>query len=154
MLNLLLPREITVRLEQSLSRAGDLECGGILLGEHIGENEFAVREITVQGTGTISRFIRKVEEAVSALGKFFRRHGNDYSRFNYLGEWHSHPLFEPRPSSVDHTSMMDIVTSPEVGANFVVLLIVKLDQRGWMIGSAHVYLPDRRVFEATLDIQR
>lgn len=153
MLNLLLPTEITARLEESLLRSGNLECGGILLGEHIGENAFAVREITVQGTGTISRFIRKVEEAVNALGKFFRRHGNDYSRFNYLGEWHSHPLFEPRPSSVDHNSMREIATNPEVGANFVVLLIVKLDRRGFLIGSAHVYLPDQRVFEATLEIE-
>lgn len=154
MLNLLLPREITERIEEALSKAKTLECGGILLGEHIGENEFAVREITVQGTGTISRFIRKVGEAVVALGKFFRLHGNDYSRFNYLGEWHSHPLFEPRPSSVDHISMLEIATSSEVGANFVVLLIVKLDQQSLLIGSAHVYLPDRRVFEAALDIQR
>jgi len=134
-------------------RAGNLECGGILLGEHIGENQFAVREITIQGTGTISRFIRKVEEAVTALGNFFRRHGNDYSRFNYLGEWHSHPLFEPRPSSVDHNSMLEIVTNPEVGANFVVLMIVKLDHQGLLTGSAHVYLPDRRVLEAKLEIQ-
>lgn len=153
MLNLLLPKEITARLEEALSKAGTLECGGILLGEHIGENKFAVREITIQGTGSISRFIRKVEEAVAALGRFFRRHGNDSSRFNYLGEWHSHPLFEPRPSLVDHNSMVEIVTNPEVGANFVVLLIVKLDKRGLLTGSAHVYLPDRRVFEATLDIQ-
>lgn len=154
MLSLFLPRTITTKLEESLLKAGNLECGGILLGEHVDVNEFAIREITIQGTGTISRFVRKVEGAIAALGKFFKRHGNDYARFNYLGEWHSHPLFEPRPSSVDHNSMVEIVTNPEVGANFVVLIIVKLNERKQLIGSAHVYLPDLRVFEATLDIQR
>lgn len=119
MLSLFLPRTITTKLEESLLRAGNLECGGILLGEHVDVNEFAIREITIQGAGTISRFVRKVEGAIAALGKFFKRHGNDYARFNYLGEWHSHPLFEPRPSSVDHNSMVEIVTNPEVGANFV-----------------------------------
>ena len=154
MLSLFLPRTITTKLEESLLRAGNLECGGILLGEHVDVNEFAIREITIPGTGTISRFVRKVEGAIAALGKFFKRHGNDYARFNYLGEWHSHPLFEPRPSSVDHNSMVEIVTNSEVGANFVVLIIVKLNERKQLIGSAHVYLPDLRVFEATLDIQR
>jgi integrative and conjugative element protein (TIGR02256 family) len=154
MLSLFLPRTITIKLEESLLKAGNLECGGILLGEHVGVNEFAILDITIQGTGTISRFVRKVEEAFTALGKFFKRHENNYARFNYLGEWHSHPLFEPRPSNVDHNSMVEIVTNPEVGANFVVLVIVKLNERRQLIGSAHVYLPDLRVFEATLDIQR
>jgi hypothetical protein len=67
---------------------------------------------------------------------------HDYRRFNYVGEWHSHPSFEPEPSSRDDTSMREIVQDPKVGANFVALLIVKLDGNGSLLASMHAYLPD------------
>jgi hypothetical protein len=76
------------------------------------------------------------------LRAFFQRAQHDYTRFNYIGEWHSHPSFEPIPSLRDDTSMREIIQDPEVGANFVVLLIVKLNQAGQILASVHTYLPD------------
>jgi hypothetical protein len=37
---------------------------------------------------------------------------------------------------------MEIIRDPKVGANFVVLLIVKLAGEGQLIASAYTYLPD------------
>lgn len=73
---------------------------------------------------------------------FFRETGQDYVRFNYIGEWHSHPLFEPYSSRTDDLSMLQIVQDGAVGANFVVLLITKLGSDGELISTAHTYLPD------------
>jgi integrative and conjugative element protein (TIGR02256 family) len=154
MLTLLIPPAITKILEEALRKAGNLECGGILLGEHVGTNKFLLHEVTVQGTGSISRFIRKFEDAAKGLKAFFIRHGSEFERFNYLGEWHSHPLYTPEPSAVDHASMREIATDPKVGANFVVLLVVKLSSQQQLVGSAHVYLPFGEVHRATLEIQR
>ena len=46
------------------------------------------------------------------------------------------------PSARDDGSMRQIVEDPKVGANFAVLLIVKLGEKGELIATAHTYLPD------------
>lgn len=154
MLKLLIPPNLTAQLEEALSKAGNFECGGIMLGEHVGPNAFQLREVTVQGTGSISRFIRRVGAAARGLKAFLIKHNNEFERFNYLGEWHSHPLYAAEPSAVDHSSMRDIVMDPKVGANFVALLIIKLNQQRQLTGSAHVYLPSGEIYRGELEIQR
>jgi len=60
------------------------------------------------------------------LDQFFKKTGADYSRYNYLGEWHSHPRFPVKPSLQDCRSMMDMVGN-EASIPFSALLIVRLD---------------------------
>lgn len=93
------------------------------------------------------------DRSVSGLRRFFRRHACDYTRFNYLGEWHSHPLFYPIPSATDHASMRALVTDPAMGANFLVLMIVKLDGRGALTGTVQTYLPDGTACEGELHLE-
>jgi hypothetical protein len=142
MLKLILPPDISGKIRTALEKAGKREVGGVLLAEHVGPDEFAVREITVHRRGAISSFVRLIEEALGRIAEFFQSVNHDYVRFNYLGEWHSHPSFEPEPSGRDDASMREIVQDPKVGANFVALLIVKLDGDGGLLASVHAYLPD------------
>jgi hypothetical protein len=114
------------------------------MAEHVGPNEFKVCELTVHRRGAIASFMRRIEDAIGKLCLFFQRTDHDYLRFNYLGEWHSHPLFEPMPSAMDDMSMLEIVQDKSVGANFAVLLIVKLEPNGQLVSTAHTYLPDGR----------
>lgn len=154
MLTLILPPEIIARLEQALRRAGQREVGGVLMAEHVGQNEFAVRDISIHRRGTFSSFFRRIEEAWATLNRFFTRTKQNYVRFNYIGEWHSHPSFEPVPSGQDHGSMHEIISDVSVGANFVVLVIVKLNSSGNLIGTVHTYLPNGSVQRSTLIVQR
>ena len=142
MLNVILPAEICGTITTALEKAGRSEIGGVLLAEHVGPDEFAVREITVHARGTIASFVRLIEDALGRITAFFQDTRQDYRRFNYVGEWHSHPSFEPEPSGRDDASMRQIVRDAKVGANFVALLIVKLDPTGKLLSSAHAYLPD------------
>jgi hypothetical protein len=150
MLNLILPPEISRTITTALEKAGRREVGGVLLAEYVGPDEFAVREITVHRRGTIAAFVRLIEDALGRITSFFQ---HDYCRFNYLGEWHSHPSFEPEPSGRDDASIREIVQDPKVGANFVALLIVKLDSAGNLIASAHAYLPDGGKHRGTVTIK-
>ena len=59
--------------------------------------------------------MRRIEDALDRIASFFDRVNHEYVRFNYIGEWHSHPSFEPEPSTKDDLSMQDIVEDPEVG---------------------------------------
>ena len=71
--------------------------------------------------------------------KFFARTGNDYSRFNYLGEWHSHPTFEAAPSVTDLETMQSIVSDPAVGVNFLTLLVAKLSRGNVLEATATAF---------------
>jgi integrative and conjugative element protein (TIGR02256 family) len=153
-MQLILPREIRQQLETALKEAGQREIGGILMAEHVGENTFRVQSLTIQRRGgSIATFLRIVEAFLVPLRKFFRQTDYNYTRFNYIGEWHSHPSFVPEPSKTDHQTMLSIINDPQVGAYFVVLLIVKLDEDEIFVGTVTVYQPNMREFKGKLVLE-
>lgn len=153
-MRLLLPAPLAERLVAELHRAGWREIGGILMGEHVGENFFRIVECTVQARGgTASRFVRQPEDPDAALKQFAEEHGHDHHRFNYLGEWHSHPCHPLLPSLTDARTMAGIVENPGTGANFAVLLLVRLGRAGILEAAARVYLPGAPSQEAILALQ-
>ena len=136
-IQLLLSLEVQEQLVRELRKAGKRETGGLLFGEHFGNDLFKVVGVTVQAkSGTHSRFVRDPTQHASQLDTFFREHGEECSRFNYLGEWHSHPSFDLHPSGPDLISMSELVEDPAVGVNFAVLLIVRLERREMLLVSA------------------
>src|SRR6267154_511080 len=153
MITLTLRREVAERMRAALHGAGMREIGGVLMAEHTGPNQFEVLDLTIHGGGTIAYFFRKVEEAVTRLKSFFLRVNHDYVRFNYLGEWHSHPSFDLEPSEKDARSIREIVEDRDVGANFVVLLIVKLADNGELLTRAYTYLPNGTKSESTVTVE-
>lgn len=141
-MQLLLPREIVGRIVAALGEAGSREIGGILMGEHIGLDTFCVKDLTIQRKGgTFVTFVRVVRNILGPLQAFFRKTHHDYARFNYLGEWHSHPSFALSPSTTDHRSMFEIIDDPQLGANFVVLLLVKLGEQAVLDCAVFIYEP-------------
>jgi integrative and conjugative element protein (TIGR02256 family) len=142
-MQLLLPSGLIQRLQSELKRAGNREIGGLLMGEHVRDEVFRVVDISVQRSGGDQAcFIRQPKDHQKTLEKFFARTRNDFTRFNYLGEWHSHPSFVPIPSSTDVTTMRSMVADPAVGANFLVLLIAKRSFGGNFEASATLFTAD------------
>ena len=146
-----LPNQIERRLILALEKVGPKEIGGVLMGEYIGEEEFRIVDLTIQKRrGTFTFFVRLVTDAVTSLQRFFKQTGYNYKKFNYLGEWHSHPSFPPTPSSKDIQSMLEIVTDTDIGANFVILLIVRSKDAQQIEATATAFLPDSSYFECKL----
>ena len=126
-MRLLVARPVIERLERELRRAGRKEIGGLLMGEHVRDELFRLVELSVQRSGgTSACFIRRPEDHKAQLEKFFAETGNDFSRFNYMGEWHSHPSFEPLPSDTDIRTMQSMVEDPDAGVNFLVLMLCRM----------------------------
>lgn len=150
-MQILLPYEIKQKLTTALKKAGSQEIGGILMGEHIADNVYRVKELTIQNYGgTSTSFVRVIQEIINPLKHFFHKTGNNFTRFNYLGEWHSHPHFSTEPSCIDSKTMWEIVEDPQVGANFVILLIVKLNNISDFEGTTIAYLPKEQSFRCEL----
>lgn len=147
-MKLLLSANIAARLSAELRRINLREIGGLLVGEHVDGETFRIVDVSVQRSGgTAAHFLRDPEQHKRFLADFFAKTGNDHLKFNYIGEWHSHPFFAALPSKTDHNTMWDIVNDPDVGVNFLILMIVRLRLRGDMQLSATLY---RRGFEAEL----
>jgi len=149
MLTIHLPADVREGMSNACFRAGSRETGGMLFGEHVGENEFRVVEATVAGQGSVTSFLRALAEGLVRLEAFFRRTKRDYRRFNYLGEWHSHPSFALHPSAADDRSMFDIVEDPRTGARFAVSLIVKVQHERLEV-AAFSYFPQQQRQDAVV----
>ena len=126
---------------KALRRARHREIGGVLFGEHVSEADFRIVEATTQARGGNNvAFQRKVGKARRDLKSLARRHGDDPERFNYLGEWHSHPNAPAAPSCVDEITMYQLLADPETNVNFLVLLVNRLNDQGALELSAVAYL--------------
>jgi [CysO sulfur-carrier protein]-S-L-cysteine hydrolase len=144
MLTVQLHPDTVGKLRSELAAAQRREIGGCLVGEHVGPDFFRIVDISVQRSGgNAVCFVRRPADHKRFFDNFFRRSGEQFTRFNYLGEWHSHPSFTTDPSDKDLQAMQRIVEDPDVPRNFAVLLIVRLDKTGKIVLNARVFLPGR-----------
>jgi len=125
-----------------LKRAGSREIGGVLFGEQLTVGEFRIVGATRQrfGGGSKLRFHRRGGQARKDILSMHNRYGWDAERFNYLGEWHSHPNFPALPSARDEVTMYQLLADQKGAVNFLVLAIVRLSKTGLFEIGARTYL--------------
>lgn len=152
-MQVLLPSDQARKLTEALARAGTQEIGGQMFGEQLAPSHFRIVELTVQQQlGSFARFVVDLLQAARDAFRFFERTSHDYTRYNYLGEWHSHPSFAVSPSGTDASTMRELVTDEEFRGHFAVLMIVRLD--GDVLKSgAWVFDPQGRELSVTLEIE-
>lgn len=141
MIDVVLNSRCVRKLKRALLAAGSNEIGGVLAAEQVGDGRFLVVDLSVQRNGTSSHFKRDPVQHREFIRRFHKRMGHRPERFNYLGEWHSHPSFPATPSDVDFRQMQDLVEDEEQQSTFLVLMIVKLGLDGELRGSAHGFRP-------------
>src|SRR5947209_3857127 len=91
--------EVTTRLRSALRKASTREIGGMVFAEQLRPDHFCILDFSLDPfSGSHMAFRRDPQAHQNTLDQFFRRTGRDFQRFNYLGEWDSHPSFSVRPS--------------------------------------------------------
>lgn len=128
-------------LKRALQAAGSKEIGGVLAAEQLGDGRFVVVDLSIQSDGTSSNFQRDPVQHRKFIQRFHSRMGRNPERFNYLGEWHSHPSYPAIPSEVDVQQMQDLVEDDEQVSTFLVLMVVKLGVTGVLRGSVYGFRP-------------
>lgn len=152
-MRLRLPADKAKSLFDALQRAGNKEIGGQLFGEQLAPSDFRVTELTYQKRlGTFARFIVDLVQAAQDAASFFDRTAHRYTRFNYIGEWHSHPNFEAHPSGTDIASMQNLVSDHEYQGNFAILLITRIYKNN-LIVKAWLFDPSKRQKSVNLEIE-
>ncbi|MBR0884718.1 MULTISPECIES: Mov34/MPN/PAD-1 family protein [Bradyrhizobium] len=143
MVKISLPSDQRARFRTCLRRAGRREIGGILMGEQVAPDHFRIVDFSIDATtGTAAHFVRSPNHHAEALESFFRRTGSDFRRFNYLGEWHSHPSFAVRPSREEMMSMQSLVNG-ERDIDFSALVIVRLRRLFVLEAAAYMFVRHR-----------
>lgn len=137
------PKAVRAQMRKALSRAGRREIGGVLMAEQIEAGRFRIVDFSLDAEiGGAAHFVRSVEHHHAALSEFYERTESDFSRFNYLGEWHSHPNHLPIPSTTDVMSMASLVEG-ERDIPFALLLIVRATWWRRMAMSATLFQQGR-----------
>lgn len=153
-MKLIVPQKIIRKLKIELRAAGRREMGGVLMGEHLGNETFRIAAISFQRNGgSAVHFDRDPEQHRAFIDEFFNRTGHDYQRFNYMGEWHSHPSFPAVPSGPDFATMDGVLRDPGLDVSFALLIIVRLRIWNQMDMSATVFRVDGRPEPASVEIE-
>lgn len=139
MIEIVVADACVAKLRRELARAGSNEIGGVLAAENLGDARFLILDLSVQRDGNFASFSRSSPGHGRFIRRFLERRGRDYERFNYLGEWHSHPSFPAMPSQPDLRQMQRLIEEPGQRAQFLALLVVKLGRAGVLEGSAQAF---------------
>ena len=141
MIKVELESDIDSRLRQALRQAGRREIGGMLFAEQLAPARFRLMDFSLDlFSGSHSHFRRDPRVHQQALNDFFEKTGHDFSRFNYLGEWHSHPSFSVAPSIEDIETMQSLVENRTGTIAFALLLVVRQRLRFWMSYSLTTFV--------------
>jgi len=151
-MRIILPNKIEKELYSAVRDAKNNEIGGILMGEYIAGGDYRIIDFTIQASkGTVAAFIRLVAEMINPLRNFFIKTNFNYKKYNYLGEWHSHPNFSLQPSNTDMESMWEIVEDSSTNATFAVLLILRANPNNDQLdGCATIFLPEHNKIQVEL----
>jgi hypothetical protein len=150
-MKLKLPRDQMNLLKTELEKAGTKEIGGQIFGEQVAPSMFCGSDLTFQKRpGTFSRFLVDLLQAAADAVAFFDRTQHNYKRYNYIGEWHSHPSFAVCPSSIDVQTMRNLVADKAFVGQFALLLICKLNGTSLEIGG-WLFDPSGQEFAITLE---
>ena len=153
-MKLRIARTTSEQWADALQRAKSREIGGVLFGEHVGEDDFRLIAATEQRRrGRAVSFKRKSSTARRELRKLSRKYEDDHERYNYLGEWHSHPNVPAQPSAQDEHKMWSILEDPECDSNFLVLIIVRLGPENTLELSATTYLASGHILACDVEIE-
>lgn len=121
--NVDLPYQCVVVTQEALEKirtlateSGTVETGGILVGSIVDldgrRQALVIVHATQPGPGAICqprRFERDKDYCTSLVRQY---HANTRGGLNYVGEWHSHPSTDTRPSPIDNASLYEVVINP------------------------------------------
>ncbi|WP_158611843.1 Mov34/MPN/PAD-1 family protein [Guyparkeria sp. SCN-R1] len=117
-----MPEAVIDTLRGQAVSAGRRETGGILIG-YYRNGEAIITEVTSPPPDSKSGWFR-FERGTRGVKSYLEEKWAADPREFYLGEWHSHPTQQARPSSTDHRQMQQISNDPDIDCSQPILIVV------------------------------
>jgi len=92
------------------------ETGGVVMGYWVGDREVVITAATSAGSRATHRedgYEPDVDHDQREIARIYQESGRLHT---YLGDWHTHPLGAPVPSSTDRRTVEEIATDPDYRA--------------------------------------
>jgi integrative and conjugative element protein (TIGR02256 family) len=120
------------------------EKGGILLGRVFKDHD-EITNLAGPSRSDIANFfsfLRKKEPAQKCINRAWNSSGG-YTV--YLGEWHTHPGYDPSPSKQDKNMISDVLRNTQMELEYLYLIIGGKDKSCWIgrqdkVGLKHLSL--------------
>ncbi len=152
-MKIVIPKKMCIKLKKELNRMGFYETRGSFFAERVNDDLFVINDIYFsRKQGTVS-FIQMIigSDYHRFQNIYHKKHKFEYKKFNFIGDWHSHPSFSCNPSRYDVKEAKDDLEHSN--ANFIVQCILKLINNN-LTGNAYVYYRDRKTEEIDLIIKQ
>ncbi len=105
------------------------ELCGVVTGAQVGKNRFRISKVSPPCVLKNCPYNCELDakQGNEFISQDFNKSG--HTRF-YIGEWHTHPENNPRPSKTDYDSIIKSFTSAQLNVPLLVMIIV---------GTEHIY---------------
>lgn len=151
-MRIIVPQEMANKIYDALKNSSPNEIKGALFAERLFDGCFQIDDVYIskkQGTHIFSNLInnatyKKFEK------NYFKKHKYDFINHNYIGDWHSHPLFECVPSEYDKKEIEDELSKSN--ALFLIQLIVK-EKNNRLVGRCYYCSKTTELAECELLIE-
>lgn len=133
-----IPKPISELLKRELEVMNQNETRGSFFAERVNGALFKVNDVYFsKKRGTFS-FIKMLigDEYKKFQKNYHKKYFFEYEKYNYIGDWHSHPSFSCLPSSYDIAEAID--DFKKSNANFIIQIIIKIENDK-LVGNAFLY---------------
>lgn len=152
-MKIIVPKEISERIYKQVDKNGVNETKGALFAEQTGNEEFLIEDVYMSKTKGNTVFSNLINNCAYKRfeKKYFKKHSFDYEKHNYIGDWHSHPLYECVPSNFDKKELMEELSKSN--AIFLIQVILKIENKQ-LIGKCYFCNKNSTYKECTLIIEQ
>ncbi len=110
----------------SIKQNGGNELCGVLTGSQINENVIRISKASPPCVKSHSRFTCK-RDALLANSYIKEDYENSNHTRVYIGEWHTHPEHDPKPSLVDINSLISNFNTAKLAIPLLIMMIIGID---------------------------
>lgn len=150
-MKIILSKKVSEKIIKKLRSAGNRETKGALFARRMDAGNFEIEDVficksfgsTVFSNLVINYSYKRFER------KYFKRFNYDFENHNYIGDWHSHPLFNCVPSDYDKRELKEEFQNSN--AIFLIQLIVKIvDDK--LVGRCYYITNATKISECEIEI--
>lgn len=137
-MKIIIPKKITTKIYNQVVKHSPNETKGALFAEKLDNTTFKIDDVYFESKVGNIAFVELINNnKYKKYQKNYHKQNNyDYTNHNYIGDWHSHPMFELFPSNFDQQEVIrDLEKS---NAKFLIQIIVKVINNK-LIGNAFYY---------------
>ena len=151
-MKIIVQKEVRIKIQNKLNKSRSNESKGACFAFRMSNDCYLIEDVFIsKEKGTFCFSNLKINFRYKRFEKnYFRKHNFDYLNHNYIGDWHSHPSFECKPSNYDKKEAFEELKKSN--ANFLIQLILKMD-KGQLVGRCFLYQEHIKVKECDLVIQ-